>query len=210
MALHKRTTEEQKAEKKKLETKPVVEAKEKKEPEAEPKLQAADLPPDLDTLNDAAELIINQLEGRGAEILREAAYMQTLPIWMHVVGLLQRAVDTGEHNTPVIDPAWSRKNSASVGFYGEHSCDCGCGIVFNRRWPGQIYATNECGIRASRAAGLRSPDKLHRYAVGEEPRMAPRSTIFTDEAGSFDPRTGPPQGDGESGSVGGEVASVGD
>jgi hypothetical protein len=181
------------------------------EPEASEALSVISEAPELDTLNDAAELLIQLLEGRGAEVLREASFMQAIPLWMHIVGLLQKALDTGEHNTPVIDPSWARNNPAAVGYYGETTCACGCNQTFQRRWPGQIYATNECGTRAAKPASPGTPDSLRRYAVGQEPRMAPRSTIFKDEsAGSFDPRVGPPAGNGKPGSLGRSLEGMGD
>ena len=181
------------------------------EPEAPEAPSVISEAPELDTLNDAAELLIQLLEGRGAEVLREASFMQAIPLWMHLVGLLQKALDTGEHNTPVIDPSWARNNPAAVGYYGETICACGCNQTFQRRWPGQIYASNECGIRATRLARAGASAPLSRPPVGQEPRMAPRSTIFKDEsAGSFDPRVGPPARDGEPGGLGRPLEGMGD
>jgi len=150
-------------------------------------------------LNEAARLLIEQLPERLPQVFKETAEQQSIPIWMLLVGLMQKAYDAGEHTAPVLDPTWMRTNAAVAHDHGNAICACGCDESFHRRWPGQLYKDNEHGVRAAKlalATGARKTAELPRPPVGQEPPKSPRSGIFQSEAvgdsGSYDPAFGAP------------------
>ncbi len=136
------------------------------------------------TLEGAADLILGSLPGQVGQIFKETAQMLAITPSQLILGLLQKAYDTGEHTAPVLHPEWMFSTPTARIVYEEKVCACGCATLFIPRWPGQQYACTECGIRAARAISARETSRvvLASYQLGDEPDGVARSTIRTDES----------------------------
>ena len=157
---------------------PMVEPVAVPEPEA-----AAPVQDNQEPLTAAAEAILGTFPDRTKTILEETAQMLAIQPWQLVVGLVQKAYDTGEHTAPVLSPEWMMTTGVARVVYQEKVCECGCAMLFTPRWPGQIYATVECGNRAARTARDRARSDLGLviHKLGEEPEGVAKSTIHPGE-----------------------------
>lgn len=139
-------------------------------------------PPTLDTLNAACEHLMTQLLGKGSDLLRDVGMAQHVPLWMVVVGLLQRCIDTGEYTAPILDPMWLQANEAVLSDFGYSTCQCGCNQRFKLRWPGQLYVDTVHATSVARAALDRAPSRLDLPPLGSEAPDTARSTIYQEES----------------------------
>jgi hypothetical protein len=136
--------------------------------------------PNADMLDAAAELLLGMLEERASFLILQTCEQQQLRPWMYVTGILRRALDTGEHTQPNVDPMWRTWGAWRTKVLQDSTCSI-CGKQFTPRWQGQLYDTNECGAVATRrerdAAVAAAPPAFVPTKVGEESAEQCKSTI---------------------------------
>ncbi len=133
---------------------------------------------DDDRRNEAAQLLIDTLPGRAAQVLLETAQQQRIHLWMLLVGLLQRAYDNGEHTAPVLDPAWLHSMPAGVQVLAPSKCE-ECHVTYEPRWLGQRYCSTICGVRGAKRLAALEPRTYTplTHTVGTEPEGVPKSAM---------------------------------
>lgn len=128
-------------------------------------------------LTGAAVALLELLDERERFLIEQTCEGQQLEPWMYIVGILKRALDTGEHTLPTVDPLW---RSWTGGWKTKIISDAVCPIcnkTFTPQWRGQVYDRNECGAAAElgkRSAPVGEPAA---YTVGEEPAEMLKSTV---------------------------------
>ena len=139
--------------------------------------------PDATKLDDAAQLLLAMLEERDNFLIQQTCEGQQLRPWMYIVGILRRALDTGDHTLPAVDPMWRTWGAWTSKVIPDMVCPV-CSKLFTPRWQGQIYDTNECGAAAGRAAMEAS--RVSRSVlpgVGDEEATQCKSTIGREPSG---------------------------
>lgn len=147
--------------------------------------QAEQLPDATVQLEESAKLLLGLLDERERFLIEQTCEGQQLNQWMYIAGILKRALDTGEHTLPTVDPLWrSWTGGWQTPIVPKQTCPV-CTQVFTPQWRGQIYDRTECGAAASRVA-LASVDTSGRFvpsAIGDEPAEMLKSTIRDSDAG---------------------------
>lgn len=112
-------------------------------------------------LNDAAKLFLSVLPEQVQEMLLEtAATTLHIPLWMLLAGLIQQSCAFGQHNEPLLDPAWTRNAPVETEVYEPAICQYGpCGREFRPGWPRQNFCSNLCGsVTSGTSSAGGSPD----------------------------------------------------
>jgi hypothetical protein len=139
--------------------------------------------PDALALDAAAALLLAMLEERDTFLIQQTCEQQQLRPWMYVVGIVRRALDTGDHTLPAVDPLWRTWGAWTQKVIPDVVCPI-CSKQFTPRWQGQRYDTNECGAAASRAAlAVANTSRSALPGVGDESPEQCKSTIGRDESG---------------------------
>ena len=125
-------------------------------------------------LNDAAKLFLSVLPEQVQEMLLEtAATTLHIPLWMLLAGLIQQSCAFGQHNEPLLDPAWTRNAPVETEVYEPAICQYGpCGREFRPGWPRQNFCSNLCGSSHERdLISGREPGHIvgGKHPLGEEP-----------------------------------------
>lgn len=141
--------------------------------------------PNAEQLDSSAESLLKLLDERDAFLIQQTCEQQQLRPWMYVVGILKRALDTGDHTLPSVDPMWRTWGAWTTKVIPDAVCPI-CNVTFTPRWQGQLYDTNTCGATASRAelAARDTSDRFIPTPVGEEAPEQCKSTVGrSDERG---------------------------
>jgi len=97
-----------------------------------------------EALNAAAELLLSQLPEHAVELFGVIAGDYTLPIWQVVAGCLVSIHMEGRVSAFTLDPDW-------LDGFKQDELKCHyvpCGATFTPKRIGQLYCSNECGLRA--------------------------------------------------------------
>ena len=94
-------------------------------------------------LNDAAQLLIDQLPDHAGELLESLAKQYTMPLWQYTTGILLAVHLEGRLSEFRLDPAW-KSGLKTKELICKH-----CKKPFTPKHIGQPYCSNECGLAAT-------------------------------------------------------------
>lgn len=137
-----------------------------------------------DKREQAAAELMKLLDERECFLIEQTCEGQQLSRWMYIVGILKRAIDTGEHTLPAVDPLWRSWTTWETKIIEDSECPV-CHKKFTPRWRGQVYDCTECGALAIRTqlAAVAHPDS-DRPSIGEESGEFLKSTIRPADTGN--------------------------
>lgn len=146
-------------------------------PVPQPKAVEAALPSaprDVEALNAAANLLLDQIPKYMAEHIREVATITCrIPIWAMVAGHLLKTYEIGDTQSPLLDPSWPRLFTDLGPDPSGRAYVCewaDCGKTFEPKRYKQRFCSQACGAQAQAAIMAKEA------ADYEEKRAAERAT----------------------------------
>lgn len=103
-----------------------------------------DIPITEKRLNEAAQLIINQLPDHAGQLIEELSKQNYTELWQMTAGIILSVHMEGRLSSFILDPAWRDGVKQK-----DHTCKYEeCKKIFKPIHIGQLYCSNECGLRA--------------------------------------------------------------